>query len=595
MDRSISTRAGVAIVTFFSAGMACAQPTAEQKAWIKEHAVPLKTVEAGHGFDDLQPLKSMIGAAKIVGLGEGTHGTREFFQAKHRLLEFLVEEMGFTIFSIEANMPESYELNSYVMGADGDVDALIGGMYFWTWNTEEVREMVQWMRSYNAAQKAKGSDKRVQFTGFDMQTGSVALRKAREFIEKHDPKLAQEKKADLDMLAAYNPRGGGQSGFGCATGSFPVEDARGKKIKFSGWAKTDDLKNGWAGLWWRVDGPTPRFDNMGDRGLRGTTDWTELSIEMDVPQDAKGIVFGFLMPGAGKAWFDGLKVEIDGKPWTNPEYDLDFEGAAPKGLLSANPAGGRGSPDYSMTLDKAVKKVGEQSACLASIRPANEGSPAERAKRATDAVKALLDAMTEKRADYIAATDAASADWAIQNMRVVSQWVGLADDQRGFAHRDECMAINAKWIMDQNPGAKMVIWAHNWHVRDESPWMGAHLRRMYGKDYLNLAFGSSRGKYYAAGAKGGMGNFDLAKPDPNSFEAMLETAESPIVLVDLREGKPGDPGSGWLTEERPFGGVIGALEMPQHYHAAKMQGPFDLLLYVRETTPARQLQSGPRR
>src|SRR5262245_60190227 len=78
--------------------------TPEQMSWFKAHAVPLKTVEAGHGLEDLARLKGMIGDARIVGLGEGTHGTREHFQAKHRLIEFLVEEMGFGIFSIEANM-----------------------------------------------------------------------------------------------------------------------------------------------------------------------------------------------------------------------------------------------------------------------------------------------------------------------------------------------------------------------------------------------------------------------------------------------------------------------------------------------------------
>jgi hypothetical protein len=51
--------------------------------WVKEHAIPLKTVEAGHGFEDMEPLKTVIGNARIVALGEATHGTREFFQLKH--------------------------------------------------------------------------------------------------------------------------------------------------------------------------------------------------------------------------------------------------------------------------------------------------------------------------------------------------------------------------------------------------------------------------------------------------------------------------------------------------------------------------------
>ena len=97
----------------------------------------------------MRPLQKLIGNARIVSLGEATHGTREFFQLKHRMLEFLATEMGFTIFSIEANMPEAYRLNDYVLNGTGDPAQLLRGMYFWTWNTEEVLEMIRWMREFN--------------------------------------------------------------------------------------------------------------------------------------------------------------------------------------------------------------------------------------------------------------------------------------------------------------------------------------------------------------------------------------------------------------------------------------------------------------
>ena len=53
---------------------------------------------------NMRPLKKVIGEARLVALGEATHGTREFFQLKHRMLEFLVSEMGFTVFGIEATI-----------------------------------------------------------------------------------------------------------------------------------------------------------------------------------------------------------------------------------------------------------------------------------------------------------------------------------------------------------------------------------------------------------------------------------------------------------------------------------------------------------
>ena len=150
--------------------------------WVRQQAMPLSTVVAGNGFADLQPLKDVIGDAKIVSLGEATHGTKEFFQMKHRLLELLVTEMGFTHFSIEANMPETYKMNEYVLTGQGDPAELLEGMLFWTWNTQEVLDMIQWMRAYNASGRGP-----VQFTGFDAQYSSGAVNNLQEFLTVADP------------------------------------------------------------------------------------------------------------------------------------------------------------------------------------------------------------------------------------------------------------------------------------------------------------------------------------------------------------------------------------------------------------------------
>jgi hypothetical protein len=72
-------------------------------SWIKQNALPLKSVKAESGLEDLSPLKNVLKDVQIVGLGEATHGTKEFFQMKHRMLEFLVKEMGFTVLALEFN------------------------------------------------------------------------------------------------------------------------------------------------------------------------------------------------------------------------------------------------------------------------------------------------------------------------------------------------------------------------------------------------------------------------------------------------------------------------------------------------------------
>ncbi len=82
--------------------MGAAPGDLEMVEWLRRHAVPLESLDPAGPLDDLQGLRPMFEGARVVGLGEDNHGTREFFRVKHRLLRFLVEEMGFTRFAMEA-------------------------------------------------------------------------------------------------------------------------------------------------------------------------------------------------------------------------------------------------------------------------------------------------------------------------------------------------------------------------------------------------------------------------------------------------------------------------------------------------------------
>jgi erythromycin esterase len=152
--------------------------------WMRDNAVALDGAASGSGIADMMALKSAIGDARIVSLGEATHGTREFFQLKHRFLEFLVEEMGFTAFGIEATFPESLAVNRYVHTGEGDPADAVASMRFWTWDTEEVVEMVRWMRAYN---EDATHARKISFYGFDMQAPTVAALVVLDFLGRVDP------------------------------------------------------------------------------------------------------------------------------------------------------------------------------------------------------------------------------------------------------------------------------------------------------------------------------------------------------------------------------------------------------------------------
>lgn len=170
-------------------------PDEEQLAWIRERAIPLNTDDPSAPHDDLVPLRELVGDARIVALGEGTHGTREFFRMKHRITEFLASEMGFTVFAIEANMPEARRLNDYVLRGEGDAREALAGLYFWTWNTEEVLAMIEWMREFNA--EGKGC---IEFWGFDLQTPTVAMEDVESFVEAADPEYLDSLSEEFDRV-----------------------------------------------------------------------------------------------------------------------------------------------------------------------------------------------------------------------------------------------------------------------------------------------------------------------------------------------------------------------------------------------------------
>ena len=97
--------------------------------------------------------------------------------------------MGFTVFAIEANLPEADVVDDYVQRGEGDAATALSGMYFWTWNTDEVLDLIEWMRQYNLR---RGDRPAVHFRGFDAQFPNVAVPRVRDYVARVDPTRAGE-------------------------------------------------------------------------------------------------------------------------------------------------------------------------------------------------------------------------------------------------------------------------------------------------------------------------------------------------------------------------------------------------------------------
>lgn len=141
--------------------------TASLVSTLNEELEPLSQDPLAWTNDQLAFLDA-YGSNTVVGLGEATHGTSEFFKAKQRMLRYLVENHGFKVFAIEADFGESLFINEAVLSGNRDkiVELMKGKMHFWTWQTTEVRDLIFWMCDYNVG---KPEAQKVQYWGVDCQ------------------------------------------------------------------------------------------------------------------------------------------------------------------------------------------------------------------------------------------------------------------------------------------------------------------------------------------------------------------------------------------------------------------------------------------
>lgn len=177
----------------------CSQKAKDEQVveWITDNAIEIYTVEAGSGFEDLVPIGEMVGDARIVSLGEPTHGNREVFQLKHRLIEYLVNEKGFNIFALECPFGEAFDVNQYILDGIGTPEEALAGINYWAWDTKELVALLKWLRAYNAD---PSHNTKVKFYGFDMQDPERAARFMLNYLQKVDPQLKQEVHSELNIL-----------------------------------------------------------------------------------------------------------------------------------------------------------------------------------------------------------------------------------------------------------------------------------------------------------------------------------------------------------------------------------------------------------
>jgi len=377
-------------------------------ARLNQQLTPVVAVRAGSGFADLAPLAPVVAPARVVGLGESTHGSHEVFQLKHRLLEYLVTQQGFRTLALEVDYGWGEILNEYIQTGAGDSLMVRKAAGFRLWDTTEFWDMVEWMRTYNQQHAAK-----IRYVGIDMQDPQPNLLRLEHFAtQRADTALGRRVQ---DLRAAYT--------------------------------------------------------------------------------------------------------------------------------------------------------------ILSRAREQTSAATKQRLVRQADALTQHLHAVAAPAAMQ-------------QHAQVLRQWAELVGQPYYEARRDQAMAANVAWLLQEEPAAKVVVWAHNYHIRrdDDQPRMGQCLARQLGPAYVALGFATGHGtaSVYNDGPARAL---VLAPPIPNSFEMWLEQAAPPNYFLNLSSAATT---SKWLTTRRKFR-HIGATELPHGARGQFMWYPplpnaFDALFYLHETS-----------
>src|SRR6187431_773649 len=195
--------------------------------------------------------------------------------------------------------------------------------------------------------------------------------------------------------------------------------------------------------------------------------------------------------------------------------------------MQYSPVAARNARDFvAKALPSLLPQVNEAYAKVAAVaNMAVTAATQPRILEASFAAREIREQLEQAYPELVKSFPPAEVEWAIQNARVTEQaaFVPIA----GSAHRDEMMALNTRWILDQNPGAKMAIWAHNYHVSRVPGAQGSYLARALGADYVVLGFSFYSGRFTALavrsdGSFGPLNSANVAStPYPGSIEYMF--------------------------------------------------------------------------
>ncbi|WP_411143401.1 erythromycin esterase family protein [Streptomyces sp. x-80] len=145
--------------------------------WFRAHSATLATLDPRQPLDDLEGLREIVGDARVVAIGEGAHFVEEFSRARRRVLRFLAERCGFTVFAMEFGFSEAFPLDRWLRGEgdDGDLAKVSRAAAEWG-----AADLMHWLRHHN-----RTGAHPLRFAGLDLPGAGGALRPALEPVARY--------------------------------------------------------------------------------------------------------------------------------------------------------------------------------------------------------------------------------------------------------------------------------------------------------------------------------------------------------------------------------------------------------------------------
>ena len=179
---------------------------------VREAAQPIEG-----SANDYDSLLAFIGDAKVVLLGEASHGTTEFYRSRAQITKRLICDKGFSAIAVEADWPDAYRVNRFVKGDNKDADAswaLSGFKRFptWMWRNAEVLQFLTWLRVHNDSLVPAD---RVGFYGLDLYSLHASMECVLRYLDNIDPDAARRAR---DRYACFTQFGDDPQRYGYAAG-----------------------------------------------------------------------------------------------------------------------------------------------------------------------------------------------------------------------------------------------------------------------------------------------------------------------------------------------------------------------------------------